>query len=238
MKRPFESVREIFFDNIARSRENAKFIFEHSDKLMVWIVGFSIGGLSLIVSQLTEFNQSFTHCILKGVLILLSISIVSGIIYRIAFYFYQIQYKNIEIFLETAFSNREFMNIEPDDLSEETDIKEVVRRLRDDFGEDLSYIFNIHASVDDNHKTILLEDMKKHYAKVGEWAKKDFINAIDFAKDTYKKAFGLNDRQINNVFEKSNSTTLLKIYGWISKVCFLISCTTFISVIIILCYNY
>jgi hypothetical protein len=238
MKRPFDTIRELFFENVNRSRENARFIFTQSDNLLVWLVGFSIGGLSIIVSNLTTFNSTFSHCTVKTVLTLLTISIIAGILYRIAFYIYQINYRNIEIFLETAFSNKEFMDIDPDDLTEVKDIKVVIRKLKDGFGEDLSHIQNIYDTVDEHHKNLMLEDLKKHYNNLSLWAKHDFTNAMEFVKDTYKKAFGLSDKKTNSLFSKSHSATLLKIFGWITTVSFLICCGTFIAVILILCTQY
>ena len=237
MKRPFDIVRQMFLKNLARTRENSKFNFEQSDKFMVWIVGFSIGGLSLIATNLTQFSEAFNHNTIKAILILLAISIITGIVYRWFFFLYQVQYQTTEFYFEGAFSEEEFMEIEPNDLSNETDIKEVVRRLKDDYGEDLSYILEIYEAVDKERQNFLLEDLKKHYNKVGLWAKKEYEFAMDYAKDTYQKAFGLSHKRIDKLFN-SNTPFKLKLYGWITSISFFISCATFIAVIIILCSKY
>ena len=233
MKRPFETVRELFFENLDRVRENQKYNFSNSDKYMIWIVGFSIGGLSIIVTNLTSFNQLFTHSILKVILILLSTSIISGIIYRWAFYLYQVQYQSIEFYLQGAFSDKEVMEIEPEDLTKETDINEVIRRISADFGEDVSFILQTYNQVDEKGKDILLDDLKKHYRKKGEWAKKDFEMAMIYVRDTFKKAFGLSEKMIDKMF-KSTSASKLKLYGRITAIAFFLSCLSFIAVIIIL----
>lgn len=49
MKRLFDTIRELFAENLKRSRENTKFIFDRADSFMVWIIGFLIGGLSLFL---------------------------------------------------------------------------------------------------------------------------------------------------------------------------------------------
>ncbi|MET4082845.1 hypothetical protein ABIB40_002809 [Pedobacter sp. UYP30] len=172
MKRPFDTVKDFVFDNLDKTRENNRFIFEHTDKFMVWIVGFSIGGLSLIIINLNKFDKTFSHSFLKSILVLLVISIISGIVYRIAFYTYQVYYQQIEFYLEGAFSNKEFMEIEPDDLTEETDIKEVIRRLKEDFGEDVSNMFSIYEKSDEERKLFLLNDLKSHYKKLENGLKK------------------------------------------------------------------
>ncbi len=129
---------------------------------MVWIVGFSVGGLSLIVSNISQFDKTFCYTLTKSILILLTISIISGIVYRIAFYAYQSYYRQIEFFLDGAFSNKEFMEIDPDDLEEEIDMKEVIRRMKEDFGEDVSYMSEIYDQADLEVKSFLLNDLKKH----------------------------------------------------------------------------
>lgn len=80
MERPFENITKTFFDSLERTRENQKYNFSNSEKFMIWIVGFAIGGLSIIVSNTTTLNQSFSHCTIKTILCLLSISIIFGII--------------------------------------------------------------------------------------------------------------------------------------------------------------
>jgi hypothetical protein len=237
MKGPFETVTETFFENLDRLKENQRYNFSNSEKFMIWIVGFSIGGLFIIVSNLTQFNQSFSHDILKTILILLSISIISGIVYRWAFYLFQIQYQNIEFYLQGAFSNKEIMDTNPDDLSSETDIKEVVRRLKIDFGEDASFVLEDYSKVNDAGKLFLLNDLKAHYKKVGKSVKEEFEFAMNYAKDTFKRAFGLSDKRIEKLFN-SNTAKKLKAYGWTIAIAFFISCLSFITVLVILCINF
>ena len=237
MKRPFETVTETFFENLDKLKENQKYNFEHSEKFMLWIVGFSIGGVSLIVTNLTQFNQTFTHDIVKAILILLSISIISGIIYRWTFYLFQIQYQSIEFYLQGAFSNKEMMDMDPDDLTNETDIKEVLRRLKSDFGEDAYFILEDYNNITQEGKEYLLSDIKNHYKKVGEGVKKEYEFSMAYVKGIFKEAFGLSDKRINKLFN-SNTSKKLKLFGRLTAFAFIISCLTFISVIIILCVKY
>lgn len=237
MKRPFDTIKELFFENLDKLKENQRYNFSNSDKYMVWVVGFSIGGLSIIVTHLTEFNLSFSHCIIKVILILLATSIISGTLYRWAFYLWQVQYQSIEFYLQGAFSDKEIMETDPDDLTDETDIKEVVRRINTDFGEDVSHVLEIYNQVNDDVKLFLLNDLKNHYKKMGEWAKKDFEFAMNYVKGIYKSAFGLSQKSIDKMFS-SNSAKKLKFFGWTVAITFLLSCLSFITVIIILCVAY
>jgi hypothetical protein len=237
MKRPFETIREHFFENLDELKQNQRYNFANSDKFMVWVVGFSIGGLSIIVTQITQFNQSFSHLTIKATLILLSCSIISGLIYRWSFYMWQVQYQNFEFYLQVAFSSKEIMEIEPFDLTNENDIKEIVRRMKIDFGEDVSFVLQDYEKADDKGKEFLLNDLKMHYKKVGDWARVDYENGVNYVKDIYKSAFGISEKRINKMFKQS-STSKLKFYSWITAIAFLLSCTSFITVVIILCVAY
>jgi hypothetical protein len=237
MKRPFDSIRELVFENLEQFKENSRFVFEQADKLIVWIVGFAIGGLSLIVSNYTELDKNFSYNLIRIILTLLTISIISGILFRIAFFFSAIYERHIESYIHAAYSNKEFMEIAPNDLSEETNINEVIRRIRVDFGEDTTNVLEHYDKADNNEKLILLESLKAHYKKIGEWAKKDFEFAVEYSKDTLKKAYGYSDKKINEIFN-DNSSSKLKFWNFMYQWSFLISCLCFITVIIILCIFY
>lgn len=240
MKRPFDTVREAIFELMQNHKQHSKELIEQIDKLLLWVVGFSIGGLSLIVSNLATFSKGFNYGILKSILILLSISIISGIVFRIACYFIQIYNNQINVYIESVYSDKEFMEIEPEDLTSETNINEVLRRLQVDFGEDASKILSAYSSVDLSNATnynYLLNDLKEHYKKIGEWAKRDYEIAIEFAKDTMQKAYGYSAKQIDRIID-DNTSAKWQIGVKVAYFSFLVSCITFISVIVILCVTY
>jgi hypothetical protein len=240
MKRPFESVREAILEVVQNHKTHSKQLIDQVDGLMLWIVGFSISGLSLIVSDLAKFNDSFTHTHLKWVLILLSLSIISGIVFRIGCYFIQMYNHQINIFIENAFSDKEFMQIDSEDISKEENVNEVLRRLMVDFGESAEGILNAYSSLDTTNPTLneaLLNDLKNHYRRIGDWARKDYEIAIGFAKDTMQKAYGYSAEQVNTLM---NEDTAAKWGLWvkISYLSFLLSCSAFVSVVVTFCILY
>lgn len=237
MKRPFEFVMDIFFENLDKVKENQRYNFNNSEKFLIWIVGFSIGGLSIIVTNLTQFTNSFDYCTIKTILILLSTSIISGILYRWFFYIYQIHYQNIEFYLYGAFSNQQIMEVNPDDISNENDINEVIRRLKIDYDDDVSHILEEYSKLRPEGKQIVLDDLKSRYQRIAQGAKQEFEFAMDYAKDTYKKAFGLSEKRTNKMFQP-NSSRKLKLFGLLTSIFFITSCLSFIAVVIILCIKY
>ncbi|SES06541.1 hypothetical protein [Pedobacter rhizosphaerae] len=240
MKRPFDSVRDLIYLRVKQSKEDIKFRMEQIDNLMVWVVGFSIGGLSLIVSDFTKLSENFSYWIIKSVLLLLVLSITAGIVFRIACYFINIYNEQIQVYVETAFSNEEMMEIDAEDLTDEPEVEEVLRRLQVDFGQDVQQILAAYTNVDMSqpaNRDFLLNDLKQHYKKVAMWAKKDYEIAIEFAKDTMQKAYGYSNKQLDRAFTDNVS---LKWQFWVRAAftSFIISCLAFIAVILIFSIAY
>lgn len=237
MKEPFDEIIDIYSENLERVRENQLRNFENSEKFMLWIVGFSIGGLSLIISNFTSFHNHYDSKIIKIVLIFLTISVISGIIYRWAFYSFQIHYQAIEFYLKGAFSNRETMLTHRQDVSIETDFRKLVFLIKYDFGEDLKYKIEEYDNANENLKQFLLNDIKNYYTIRNELAIKDYESAIKYVDDIHKKAFGLSDKKIERI-KNVNHAKLFNIYQIITFCGFVISCLTFIFVIILLTILY
>lgn len=238
MKRPFDTIKELFFENLKSSKENVRFDFEQWDKLLVWFVGFSIGGIALIVSNFTPLNKIFCYYTIKMVLTMLVLSISFGIIYRIVAFLKLKQLRNIELFLDVAFSDKEMMDINPTLLKDEDDINIVFKKIKDDFDEDLSYMHNFYVVSSDEHKAILLKSYKDYHKKLSEWAKADSKRAIEYVKDTYQKAFDLSQKTTEEIFSNQNSPKYFRLFHWIASIAFLICCGTFLCALIILCVQY
>jgi hypothetical protein len=237
MKRPSDTIRDFMFNNLEKSLENQRFNFSNSEKFMLWIVGFSIGGLSIIVTNLTEFNQIFEYYITKTVLLLLVISIFFGICYRVAFYIYQIKFQGVEFYLRGALSNPDTMQIDCEDLSQINDINEIVHLIKVDFGEDLSKHLDLYNTVDEFTKAKIIQDLKDYYKRLGEWAQKDYDLGMTYIKDVYKNALGISQKRIDKIAE-SYSAKSFQISGFITTSSLIISLLSFISVLIILCIVY
>lgn len=237
MKRPFEFVMDNFFENLDKVKENQRYNFNNSERFMIWIVGFSIGGLSIIVTNLAQFTNSFDYSTIKTILILLSTSIISGILYRWFFYIYQIHYQSIEFYLQGAFSNQQIMEVNPDDISNENDVKEVIRRLKIDYDDDVSNVLDEYSKLNPEGKLIVLNDLKSRYQFIAQGIKREYEFAMNYAKDTYKEAFGLSDKTFERMFQP-NSSKRFKLFERLTSISFLISCLSFIAVVTILCIKY
>ena len=237
MKRPFESLTQLISENLERVRENQLYNFSNFDKYMVWVVGFSIGGISIILTNLTSFNEVFDYFVVKTVLSALCVSIISGIIYRWSFYKYQFHYQQIEFYLKGAYTETQMVEIEPYDLSETNDINEIIVALKTDYDLDYRFILDAYESHDDDNQAIIRDKLKKYYYKVGTQIKEEYEFTLNYIKEVDAKAFGISRKKVDKLFNQKSSR-FLKIYGWITSITFLLSCISFIFVLVYLTVLY
>ncbi len=83
--RPFDQLRDIFKDANSHSKELFKYVFEKSDSISLWIIGLSVGGISIFANNIGKVRDSVNPQFLSPILYLLAISVTSGIIYRVLF---------------------------------------------------------------------------------------------------------------------------------------------------------
>lgn len=58
-KNPYEVLKEIAKESYYRDRKSLDFFFSHSDKLITWLIGFAVGGITLTVANFKTFiNKS------------------------------------------------------------------------------------------------------------------------------------------------------------------------------------
>src|SRR5699024_46644 len=98
------------------------------------------------------------------ILILLIISVFSGMFFHIAAYFYQIRLNSAYVFLRTSFSEREEVNSDPEPIDKENDVDKVLWSLKTDFGEDFSEERKIYDTLEDEEqKKEMLSEWKMHH---------------------------------------------------------------------------
>lgn len=179
MKRPLDFVFEIARDSTDKAVENEKSNTENLERLLNWITGFSLIAFGFIVSQISEIEKRFGHDKLKFILILLLVSICLGVVHRFAFYYWRVAIQKLNYNFKMMLGHtEEVMEIDAEDVSTINDYKEVIRLLRENFGDDLSSMIAIYESSDDNYKQFLLDDLKRYYKSAKEWTKKDYENAL------------------------------------------------------------
>jgi len=140
MKSPFEAIIEHFQSLLERSSTNQKSNFDNLNKYIIWVVSFSTGGTALIVSNINSFDLMFPHYLIKILLYLLFVSILSGIVFRYAFFMYNTQIQNIEFYLISAFSNMDIMSVDNENIEDENDINKIINSLKINFDMDFAFM--------------------------------------------------------------------------------------------------
>jgi len=237
MERPFDTRLRQSYGALEKTKENFMFNFNQNDKILVWIVGFSVTAITLIVSNISEISKNYSHCDLKNVLTLLTVSIISGIIYRFSALLYLTKYQNIMFYLEGAFSKEKIMPTKTAELKNPEDIHEIYQKIKTDFDEDYLDVLNLYNQ-SGSDKKYYVDYLNTEYKRLAEWSANEYQTAENYVKGIFKTAFGLSDKRTDKILSSLNHSLYLKIYGWISIISIYVCMISFISVIIILAYKY
>ena len=239
MKRPFDFVTELSLKTLNKSKDNFIYNFEQLDKILVWIIGFSIGAISLIVSNITDLKTVYCCCVIKQILILLCVSIVSGILYRISSLLYLVNYQKIIFYLEGAFSENEMMIIEEEKLDANITIHEIHQKIKTGFDKDYSDVIDLYNNAEtEQSKKFYLDYLIEEYRRLAIWSKNEYDYSINYVKNVIGKAFGLTEKQNEKLQNKTNNSFYLKLWFLIGVISLLVSILSFITVIILLTTNY
>ena len=236
MERPFDTILRQAYGSLEKTEKKFIFNFNQNDKILVWIVGFSITAITLIVSKIADLNKTYDNGILRTALLLLIITVISGILYRIFALLFMTKYQSKMFFLEGAFSKEKTMPTEITDLKGINDIHEIYQKIKSDFDFDYADIIQLYNNAENQEsKEYYLEYLKSEYLRIGNWAKNEYEYDMKYLKSVFKNTFGLSDNAIEKRFESKNDTTYLKVYGWICTISISIC---FLSVLILLASNY
>ncbi len=236
MERPFDTVINYFSESLERTvkydRQNHEFLHSFS----IWILGFSLGGLSLLFSNFLDLKTHFSHTTLKTFICLLAVSIITGILHRLYLFAYQTEYNSNLFYIEGALSNRKIMPNDTTDISNESDINKIIDLLQDDFNEDLSYVLHDFEKADEAGKSILLKSVRDHYMRVADWASRDYQIAFDHINTVLKAGLGLSDKEIARASNVSGKRIRMLRIGYVTML--YLSYVSFIFSIILLSIIY
>lgn len=217
MKMPFDQILEIFRESNQENKKLLKFVFEKSDSISLWIIGLAIGGISIFANNIADIQKAISPCFLRPILLLLSISVTSGIIYRGLYLYFFVVLDNIYRGIDIAFSNNEMMDLESTLNGSET-FPELIEALKRGFREDLSYLIPAYEKIDKEAKREVYESVVNHYLNRVEFAKKNVDDAFDFVADTYSKFFGRSKEKYIKEFKGKSG---VQKYKWAANLTFI-----------------
>lgn len=128
LKQLYSTTRKLVNDQVERDIEN----FEKADKIIIWIVGFSIGIFMLILTRKSE-NPIFIEFELTVVAI---ITVVLGLLFRIFSFFTQMRLSSIVfdfVSFATGYTKASEIPI-PKTITEVDSLDNIITFLEEDFG--------------------------------------------------------------------------------------------------------
>lgn len=239
MERPFDSRLRQTYETLEKSKENFIFNFNQNDKILVWIVGFCVTAISLIISNVGKITVNYSAYLLKTILILLGLSITSGIIYRFSALLFLTRYQNAMFYLKGAFSQEHIMAENTRYLKNCNNIHEIYQYIKMDFGHDYSYVIKLYKqSQTEESKNYYTGYLMSEYERLAKWSKKEYEHVNNYIKIVFKNAFGFTDKKINKIFNENSNSIYLKLWTIICKISISICLISFISAILIIVFNY
>lgn len=239
MERPFDTRLRQTYETLEKTKENLIFNFSQNDKILVWIVGFGATAISLIVSKITDINDNYSEYILKSVLILMTTSIISGIIYRFSALLLLTKYQQIMFYIEAAFSREKTMPTETRKLKNPDDIYEIYQKIQADFDHNYEDVLKLYRQQQrEECKKYYVDYLKSEYKRLAEWSANEYKTGDDYVKGVFKNAFGFSDKKINKMFQENNNSFYFKLWGWICGIAIAVCLLSFVSGLIILTLNY
>lgn len=189
MKRPFDQMTKLVRENNVKSTELTKYIFEKSDSMSLWLIGLSVGGISIFSNNIFNIKNGINPHSFRLILFLLAISITTGIIYRFLYLFYFYLESQIGIQYDIQLSNKKRMHIESKLLGGET-FQELITIIQDGTGENLNSHIPIYHELGANEQKTFYDELVQHYLKKVEFAKRDAEYASAFIKEKQAKIMG------------------------------------------------
>jgi hypothetical protein len=229
VKMPFDQILEIFRESNQENKKLLKFVFEKSDNISLWIIGLAIGGISIFANNIADIQKVISPCFLRPILLLLSISVTSGIIYRGLYLYFFVLLDNIYRGIDIAFTNTEMMDIESTLNGSET-FPEVIEVLkRSGFREDLSYLIPVYEKINEEAKRELYDSVVNHYLNRVEFAQNNVNEAFDFVADTYSKFFGKSKEEYIKEFNGKSGAKKYKWAASLTSIFYVVYILAFIS---------
>ena len=69
-------VKEVISAQYGELRENPRFNFQQQDKFLIWLTGFDIVGVSLLISNSDKLNSTYSHSSVKWTTGIMCLSIL------------------------------------------------------------------------------------------------------------------------------------------------------------------
>lgn len=224
LKHLYSVTSKVLLNQTDRLNEN----FEKADKIIIWIVGFSIGIFVLLLNQTSE-NELIINLSLEISIIAL-IVVVLGLSFRVVSFFTQIQYAAIVTKFVSFAEGFSGMPEIPEhrDISEKDTAEDLIKYLELDF--------NIEVEEEDISR-MDLESKKKYCGLLLNYYNtfsdpRDIEKQLENYKISFSDHFGFSkaymDKRVNNEKRTKRNGLILRVLLITSLILFFLTIGTFI----------
>jgi hypothetical protein len=224
LKHLYSVTSKILVNQTDRINEN----FEKADKIIIWIVGFSIGIFVLLINQKSE-NEIINHLTFEISTFSL-IVVILGLIFRVFSFFTQMRYSSIItnfISFAEGFSNTPEIP-EFREITEKDSVEDIIVYLKSDFDHDVKDE-NV-SQMDTENKKVYRGLLLNFYNILNE--PRDVEKQLDKFKTNFANHFGFSkaymDKRINNESRTKRKGIIFRIMLTISMILFFLTIGTFI----------
>ena len=229
MKTPFDSILEDTYEELEESKKDTLFIISYMDKIIVWLVGFSVVGITFIISNSRLINQTFSLSQNIVIICLLTLIVIFGIVFRVLNVYIILRFNRAFKELKSNTRNKKLMNIRRD-IDKINDISQLIQFLSIDFGQDYSWKIQKPNITEEAE---LIKYLKEEHKRLKKFALNSSNEGIDYVKDLNVRILGIPEDELN----KKRSTKIyymMQLNDYIAKALLL----SFIYVIIIIVINF
>jgi len=224
LKHLYSVTSKILLTQAERINEN----FEKADKIIIWIVGFSIGIFVLLLKQKSE-NELINELTFEISVFSLIVAIL-GLSFRVFSFFTQMRYSAI---ITSFVSFAEGFSSTPEipdyrEITEEDTAEDLIEYLKSDFNEEVKEK-NV-SQMDTENKKVYRGLLLNYYNILNE--PRDAEKQLDKFKTSFANHFGFSkaymDKRVNNEKRTKRNGIIFRIMLTISMILFFLTIGTFI----------
>ena len=197
MERPFREVISSARENLDKAEANDKYNQEFLDAFSLWLIGLSVGGLTLVISNTDKIAVLCGADSVKLIVLFFALSIIGSIIHRYFLFLFRAEYNGNMFYLRGALSDKKMMNIEPEDVADIQSLDKIIFYLHEDFG--LDYQEYLKLQLTDEEKQIILKELKVKYTEFGKWAVEDYRLGMVYLTEVFNNAYGFSKKQFQKM---------------------------------------
>lgn len=225
-------VLNLIFETISSNRQYIYRISDQSDKIIVWLVGFSITSIALSISKESELNLVIKN-LTNYIIIFGSLTVIFGILYRIFLYLAQ----SLEITILIAFEGYiNGYNNPPNihfgrELTDENTYDDIITFIKDDF--EIEIERTDISILNSDQIAIFRKSVFDYYLSLNNFENKKLEKGKNEIKNILSKYLGYSKRKLENIFNpkasKVKSTNLFWFCHYTASILFVLSCLAFTS---------